>query len=177
MTQEKKSEKTKRPAVFFDRDGVINKDKGYTYKHKDWEWVDGAIQAIKQCNDAGYLVFVVTNQSGVGRGLYTEEDVHSIHEYMQNALHQHGAHIDDIRYCPHHIDAIHAEYKIDCDCRKPASGMLKDLFSSWPIEKSQSVLVGDKLTDLEAAMQVGIKGLLFKGGNLKQFLSDAGYLV
>ena len=176
MTQAKKFEQTKRPAVFFDRDGVINEDKGYTYKHEDWEWVDGAIQAIKHCNDAGYLVFVVTNQSGVGRGFYTEEDVHSIHDHMKKTLQQHGAHIDDIRYCPHHIDAIDDKYKIDCDWRKPASGMLEDLLSSWPVEMSQSVLVGDKLTDLEAAMQVGIKGLLFKGGNLKHFLSVAGYL-
>ena len=116
-------------------------------------------------------------EAGIGRGFYTEEDVRSIHDYMQTELQRHGAHIDDIRYCPHHIDAVHDKYKLDCNCRKPASGMLEDLLSSWPVEKAESVLVGDKLTDLEAAMQVGIKGLLFKGGNLKQFLSDAGYLV
>ena len=165
-----------RPAIFFDRDGVLNQDRGYIYKIKDWQWIDGAIEAIKRCNERDYFVFIVTNQSGIGRGFYTEQDVCKIHQFMQDELQQHGAKIDDFRYCPHHSEAVIDEYRIACKWRKPAPGMLLDLIANWPIDLSRSVLVGDKETDLEAARQAGIKGLLFENDNLHHFLKKAAYL-
>jgi D-glycero-D-manno-heptose 1,7-bisphosphate phosphatase len=176
MTQTNQANQKTRPAIFFDRDGVLNKDRDYVYKIDDWYWIEGAIEAIKRCNELDYYVFVVTNQSGIGRGYYTEEDVHTIHTYMEDELKNHGAHIDAIRYCPHHRDALIIEYQMECKCRKPAPGMLRDLLSCWPVDISRSVLVGDKPTDLEAAKQAGIEALLYKGGNLHAFLKINGYL-
>ena len=137
-----------RPAVFFDRDGVLNQDKGYTYKIEEWVWIEGAINTIKRFNDANYWVFVVTNQSGVGRGLYTEEDVNQIHDHMRFELTEQGAKIDDIRYCPHH---------------------------TWSVDKENSLLIGDKETDLQAARNIQIKALFFEGGDLEEFVQQAGY--
>jgi len=176
MTQVNQTNQITRPAIFFDRDGVLNKDHDYVHKIADWQWIEGAIDAIKRCNELDYFVFVVTNQSGVGRGYYTEQDVHIIHTHMQAELKQYGAHIDAIRYCPHHRDALLVEYQIECECRKPKPGMIKDILSSWPVEISKSVLVGDKSTDLEAAKEGGIRGLLYAGGDLSALLKDNGYL-
>ena len=176
MTQVNQTNPKTRPAIFFDRDGVLNKDRDYVYKIDDWYWIEGAIEAIKRSNELDYFVFVVTNQSGVGRGYYTEQDVHIIHTHMQDELKNHGAHIDAIRYCPHHRDALLIEYKIECECRKPAPGMLRNLLSSWPVNVSKSVLVGDKSTDLEAAEKAGIDSLLYEGGDLSALLKSNGYL-
>jgi D-glycero-D-manno-heptose 1,7-bisphosphate phosphatase len=176
MTLTKKINQTARPAIFFDRDGVLNKDHGYVCKIADWQWIEGAIDAVRRCNELDYFVFVVTNQSGVGRGYYTEQDIHIIHTHMQDELKFHGAHIDAIHYCPHHRDATLIEYQIDCECRKPKPGMIKDILTSWPVEISKSVLVGDKSTDLEAAKELGIRGLLFEGGDLSAFLKINNYL-
>ena len=174
MSQTQTSESILKPAVFFDRDGVLNKDRGFVYKKEDWEWMDGAISAIKKFNALNYFVFVVTNQSGVGRDYYGEVDVKAIHDFMKKELSQNGAHIDAIRYCPHHIEAKLEEYKIDCNWRKPKSGMIDDLLSSFPVDKSKSLLVGDKITDIEAADNAGINALLFQSGNLDLFLTEAG---
>ncbi|MAC91377.1 MAG: D,D-heptose 1,7-bisphosphate phosphatase [Woeseiaceae bacterium] len=174
MSQTQTSESTLKPAVFFDRDGVLNKDRGFVYKSEDWEWMDGAISAIKKFNALNYFVFVVTNQSGVGREYYGEGDVKAIHDFMKKELSQNGAHIDAIRYCPHHIEAKLEEYKIDCNWRKPKSGMIDDLLSSFPVDKSKSLLVGDKKTDIEAADNAGINAILFQSGNLDLFLTEAG---
>lgn len=176
MTSTTPNTSVARPAIFFDRDGVLNQDHGYVYKIKDWRWIDGAIKAIKNCNERNYFVFIVTNQSGIGRGFYSEQDVNKLHQFMQDDLQQYGAKIDDIRYCPHHQDAIITKYKIACERRKPAPGMLLDLIANWPVDLSRSVLVGDKKTDILAAQQAGIKGLLFEGGDLHHFLTAAAYL-
>ena len=112
MTSTTPNTSVARPAIFFDRDGVLNQDQGYVYKIKDWRWIDGAIKAIKNCNERNYFVFIVTNQSGIGRGFYSEQDVNKLHQFMQDDLQQYGAKIDDIRYCPHHQDAIITKYKI-----------------------------------------------------------------
>ena len=119
MTQANRTNPKTRPAIFFDRDGVLNKDHDYVHKIVDFHWIEGAIVAIRCCNELDYFVFVVTNQSGVGRGYYTEQDVHTIHTYMQDELKHHGAHIDAIRFWPLHRVEIHALYKIECNCRNP----------------------------------------------------------
>jgi D-glycero-D-manno-heptose 1,7-bisphosphate phosphatase len=160
----------RRPAVFLDRDGVLNIDHGYVARREDFQWVDGAIAAVRALNEAGYYVFVATNQSGIARGLYAVEDMQKLHQFMTDEMAQAGAHIDDIRFCPFHPEATVAAYRRASDWRKPSPGMILDLMQQWPVERERSVLIGDKGADVEAAQAAGIRGLLFTGGNLEDFV-------
>ena len=155
-----------KPAIFFDRDGVLNVDVGYLYKIEDFQWIDGAIQAIKYFNDKGYYVFVITNQSGVARGYYKEEDIRKLHQWMKKELAKYGAHIDEFFYCPHHIKGIVPEYSFDCECRKPKIGMIKQALEKYDIHLDGSLLIGDKESDIECAENAGIKGLKFNAEKL-----------
>ena len=163
-------ERVRRPAVFFDRDGVLNVDKAYVHKVEDFEWVAGAREAIKLCNDHGYLTFVVTNQAGVARGYYGVEAVHILHDWMSAELASVGAHIDQFQYCPYHEDGVVPEWRKASDRRKPAPGMILDCITGWPVRKESSLLIGDMPHDLQAATAAGIKGHLFKGGDLLSFI-------
>jgi D-glycero-D-manno-heptose 1,7-bisphosphate phosphatase len=160
----------KRPAVFFDRDGVLNEDSGYVFDISKLRWIDGAREAIKAANDAGYFVFVVTNQSGVARGFYEETHVEALHKAMMDDLAKIGAHIDAFEYCPYHPEAVIKRYRRVSHRRKPAPGMINDLLERFPVDVSRSILIGDKPTDMEAARAAGIKGYLFAGNNLEHFL-------
>lgn len=156
-----------RPAVFFDRDGVLNYDNGYTHKIEDFHWLETAQQAIKLCNDAGYFVFVVTNQAGIARGYYDECAVRRLHDYMNETLNGQGARIDDFRYCPHHPEGSVPAYARPCDCRKPRPGMIFSLMQAWPVIADRSVMFGDRQSDIEAAEAAGLPGVLFTGGPLR----------
>jgi D-glycero-D-manno-heptose 1,7-bisphosphate phosphatase len=158
----------RRGAVFFDRDGVLNHDYGYVHQPKDFLWIDGAIDTIRRVNDEGRYAFVVTNQAGIARGMYVEEDVHQLHSWMNKELARVGAHIDAYAYCPHHPDGILPKFAITCDRRKPAPGMILGLMSKWPIDPAKSVLVGDKESDMIAAASAGIRGVHFSGGKLSE---------
>ena len=155
-----------RPAVFFDRDGVLNRDLGYTHKPADLHWNEGAIAAVKAVNDAGWYAFVVSNQAGVGHGIYNESDVDHFHRHMDEAMAKHGAHIDEYVYCPFHPGAKLEAYRQDSPHRKPAPGMILDLLARWPVDAKKSFLVGDKQIDLEAAQAASIGGYLYQGGDL-----------
>ena len=159
-----------RPAAFLDRDGVINVDRGFVGRPSDFALVTGAAAAISLLNRNGYRVFVVTNQSGIGRGYYTEADFAEVTAHMNSVLAQQGAHVDDMRYCPFHPDAKISRYRVDHHWRKPAPGMILDLFDHWDVDVNASFLIGDSARDLEAANAAGIEGHLFTGGNLDHFL-------
>jgi D,D-heptose 1,7-bisphosphate phosphatase len=150
----------KRPAVFFDRDGVLNYDRGWVGFKKDFHWMETAKEAVRAVNDAGFHAFIVTNQPGVARGLYGESDVHALHAWVIDELHKSGATIDDVNYCPHHVDATVPHYRKACRMRKPEPGMINDLCARWQVDKRRSFLVGDKLSDIEASSRAGISGSL-----------------
>jgi D-glycero-D-manno-heptose 1,7-bisphosphate phosphatase len=150
-----------RPAAFLDRDGVLNIDHGYAYRPEQLEWIEGAAEAVRLLNEAGYYVLVVTNQSGVARGFYNETDVRSLHAHMQEILSAHGAHIDAFYYCPHHPDGDIKSLAVQCRCRKPSPGMLEQAAREWPIDISASFLIGDRDHDMAAASAFNIRGVKF----------------
>lgn len=159
-----------RPAVFFDRDGVLNRDVGYAHRPDQIEWVEGAMDAVRLVNDAGYYAFVVTNQAGVARGFYGEGDVQALHQWMNGELQNAGAHIDRFEYCPSHPDGVVEGYIGADRRRKPQPGMLVDLIGAYPVDAERSFLIGDKPHDLAAASAAGIGGHLFEGGDLGAFV-------
>ena len=166
-----------RPALFLDRDGVLNEDRGYVSRWEDFHWIPGAREAVAAFNRAGWLVIVVTNQSGVGRGFYTEDAMHDLHARMRGDLATVGGRIDAFYHAPQHPDAALDAYRHpDSPDRKPNPGMILRALSDWPIDRDASLLVGDKPSDLEAALRAGVRGVLFDGGDLMRFLSDEALL-
>lgn len=162
-----------RRAVFFDRDGVLNHDSGYLFRPLDFVWIEGAKDAILKAKQLGFITVLVTNQSGIARGYYSEDDFHSLCEWMNVQLAEIGASLDAIYYCPHLPDGGVAEYSVDCDCRKPKPGMLLQAILDHSIDPAHSFLVGDSPRDIEAAKSAGVQGYLFPGGNLLDFLNQA----
>jgi D-glycero-D-manno-heptose 1,7-bisphosphate phosphatase len=160
----------RRKALFLDRDGVVNVDHGYVGSRDRFKWMPGAREAIRAATEAGWHVFVITNQSGVARGLYDEAAVLALHRWMTDEVRRAGGTIDDIRYCPFHPDGVVPAYRRVSDWRKPAPGMLLDLLRSWELDAGRCVVVGDQESDMAAAAAAGIKGFRFPGGNLLDFI-------
>ena len=160
----------KNKAVFFDRDGVLNIDKDYLHKIDELEWIDGAKEAVSYLTQLGYTIFVVTNQSGIARGYYAEDDMHRLHEHMTSELALAGGKVTKFYYCPHLPSSKIKEYAVECDCRKPKPGLLLQAMNEYPIDKEKSFLIGDKQRDIASAHAAGIKGYLYKEGNLLEFV-------
>jgi len=154
------------PAVFFDRDGVLNVDTGYTYRVEDCQLIPGAAAAVRMANDAGYKTLVVTNQGGIALGYYTQDMMLTFHDHLTALIHaKTGGVIDDLRFCPHHPNAADQALK-HCDCRKPSPKMILDLAAKHHIDLAASIMIGDRDTDVEAGEAAGCRGVLFTGGRL-----------
>lgn len=160
-----------RNVLFLDRDGVINVDVGYLSNPAQLEFIPGAIEAMQEAQTRGYDIIVVTNQSGVARGYYTEEDVQALHAEMSRRLEAEGVHILAYYYCPHHPEGTVEVYKKACDCRKPNAGMLTKAIEEWNVDVDGSFLVGDKPSDVEAAESIGMRAYPFEEENLMTFLT------
>ena len=151
-------------AVFLDRDGTINEEKDYLHRIADFAFLPGAPEAIRRLQDAGFLVIVVTNQSGVARGYFDEAAVHALHEHIQQQFAGYGTRIDAFYHCPHHpIEGV-GEYRVNCDCRKGSPGMLLQAAREYDIDLSCSFMIGDKLADIEAGRAAGCRAILVRTG-------------
>ncbi len=159
-------------AVFFDRDGVLNEDVGYLYRTEAFRWVEGSRAALRMVREAGLRAIVVTNQSGVARGFYDENDVSKLHAWMQADLARDGIVIDAFYSCPYHANAVLPIYRHpDHPDRKPNPGMILRAIDDWSIDPARALIVGDKESDIAAGRSAGIFGLLYVGGDLRDLLA------
>ena len=154
-------------ALFLDRDGVINVDYNYVYKIDEFEFVDGIFELCKQKQDEGYLIFVITNQAGIARGFYTEADFSKLTTWMCERFKAKGVIITKVYFCPHHPD-----FNISCECRKPNPGMILQAQREFNIDLKNSLLIGDKQSDLDAGQNAGIENLILvtKNQSLKNII-------
>lgn len=144
------------PAAFIDRDGVINEERGFVHRPEDFELIPGAAAALRSLRENGYRLVVITNQSGIARGLYTEDDYERLTAHMTQMLDAAGAAPDATYYCPHLPDATVQRFRIDCDCRKPRAGMLRRAVEQLSVTVSESILVGDRASDVQAGRAAGV---------------------
>lgn len=156
--------------LFLDRDGVVNIDHGYLYKPEQFEFIDGVFEACKLFQQAGYNIVIITNQSGIGRGYYTEQDFHNLTSWMVAEFKKQGIQILDVFFCPHHPVKAQAPYLKDCNCRKPAPGMLLNAIDKHQLDPKSSIMVGDKGSDMKAAIHAGLghKFLVTSGQTLSE---------
>lgn len=146
-----------RPALFLDRDGVINVDHAYVHRKEDFHFVDGIFALVAEATRMGYLVVVVTNQAGIGRGYYTEADFHELMAWVRQQFSLNGGQVDAVYFCPYHPVHGVGEYRKESDSRKPAPGMLLQAAADLDIDLANSIMVGDKASDMEAARAAGLK--------------------
>lgn len=159
-------------AVFFDRDGTLNVDIHFLHRPEEFIWTEDAKEAIKYVNDRGYLAILITNQSGVARGYFSESCVMDIYEWMNAELAKIGAHLDAIYYCPHHPQGKIDKYRKVCDCRKPSPKLVNEACERFDIDKTQSYFVGDSESDMQCAKNANIKGIRYTSGSLLKLLEE-----
>ena len=147
---------TGQAAAFIDRDGVLNADHGYVFRVQDFEWLPGAVDALALLQREGFALVVVTNQSGVARGLYTLADVDHLHAHLRADLAAQGVELAGIYACPHHPDGTVLEYRLHCACRKPMPGMIEQAAREHGLDLAASCLFGDKASDIEAGRRAGV---------------------
>ena len=147
-------------AVFLDRDGTINVEKNYLYRIEDFEFLPGTIEALKILQDAGYLLIIITNQSGIARGYYTEDDFHILNDWMLDTLKKQGISIAKVYYCPHHPEGIIGKYRVNCNCRKPKLGMFMTAKEDFDLDFNECFAIGDKIRDCSICESTGCCGFL-----------------
>ena len=161
-------------AILLDRDGTINVEKDYLHKVEDFEFEKNVVEALKIFSSLGYTMAVVTNQSGIARGYYTEDDLKKLNEYIKKELEKHGVIIEKFYYCPHHPENGIGKYKIDCICRKPNTGMLDEAIKEFNIDRTSSFMVGDTIADIDAGSRAGLTPVLVKTGHGMETLQKIG---
>lgn len=154
-----------KPAVFLDRDGTMIHDVGYLARREDLKWFPFTIDAVRLLNRAGFLVFVVTNQGGIGLGLLTEAFVRETHHLMAETLAASGAHVNGWLFCPHHPRAIVPELRVPCACRKPGRGLIDAAVGDHQVDLARSFVIGDKQIDVDLAAAFGGRGVLVRTGD------------
>jgi D-glycero-D-manno-heptose 1,7-bisphosphate phosphatase len=147
---------TLRPAAFIDRDGVLNEDRGYVHRIEDFVWLPGAIEALARLQQAGYALVIVTNQSGIARGLYTMADLDALNAHIEGELRRHGVALTGIYACPHHPQAVQAAYRLDCACRKPKPGLILQAAREHSLALEALCLFGDRPRDIDAGRAAGV---------------------
>lgn len=160
-----------RGGIFLDRDGTINKEVDFLSTPEGLELLPGSARAIREANDLGFKVFVVTNQSGIARGLLTETQLQQIHSKLTAMLAAEKAYIDAIYYCPHHAESGSGEYKQECDCRKPNTGMVRQAAAEFNIDPKESFVIGDRMIDVQLARNVNARSILVLTGYGKDELA------
>jgi D-glycero-D-manno-heptose 1,7-bisphosphate phosphatase len=153
-----------KPAVFVDRDGTINEQMGYINHPNRFVILPGVPEAVGLLNRNNYLVIVISNQSGVARGYFPMTLVHEVHDFLKTDLKEKGGTVDGIYFCPHHPQGIVPEYRCDCNCRKPKTGLIEQAQKVFDIDMSKSFMVGDRYLDIELAHRINVKGILVKTG-------------
>lgn len=151
-------------AVFLDRDGTINIEKYYTHKVEDFELLPGAIEAMRLLNSNGIKIYIVTNQAGIAKGIFTKEQYGIFSDHMMNVFKGHGVRVEEALYCPHHPDGIIPEYSIECSCRKPDTGMLEEVMKRESLKAEETALIGDKNSDIDAGERLGMDTYLVLTG-------------
>jgi D-glycero-D-manno-heptose 1,7-bisphosphate phosphatase len=154
---------TLKKAVFVDRDGTVNEESGYLFRKEDCRFIPGAIEAIARLNKAGFLVVVITNQSGIARGYYTKDDLDLLHKHMDREITAAGGEVAAWYHCPHHPDYPEAD-RSPCSCRKPLPGMLHSAAAELGIDLASSWMIGDKIADIKAGIAAGCHTILIKTG-------------
>jgi len=154
----------KRPAVFIDRDVTVNEQMGYINHISRFVLLPGAEEAIKLLSSHQYLVVVVSNQSGVARGYFPIELVDEVHAHMRVLLEKEGAFVDGIFFCPHYPRGVVPEYSIECDCRKPKTGLIEKACEVFDVDMANSYVVGDRYSDIELALRLNLEGILVTTG-------------
>ena len=167
------------PAVFMDRDGTINEQRGYINHISRFKLLPGVAEAIRLLNRHRYLAIIVSNQSGVARGYFPMQLVEEVHAHMKELLEKEDAVIDGIFFCPHYRTGVVSEYTTACDCRKPRTGLIKNACEAFDIDMAHSYVIGDRLTDIEMAQRADLKGILVKTGyglgDIKYVLPDSSF--
>ena len=143
-------------ALFLDRDGIINLDHGYVFQKENFDFVEGIFELCRLAADKGYEIIVITNQAGIARGYYQIADFETLTQWMKLEFKHKGIYIKDVFYCPHHPTKGNNEYRMECQCRKPKPGMILSAQEKHGIDLKQSIFIGDKVSDMQAAEAAGI---------------------
>lgn len=151
-------------AVFIDRDGTINVEKGYVYKIEDFELITGSLEALKLLTQHGIKIYLITNQAGIAKGYFTEGDFGKLTDFMTHQFHKEGVKLEKVLYCPHHPEGIIPEYSLKCNCRKPGTELVEIILKQEGFQPSEVALIGDKNSDIEAGAKLGIKTYLVLTG-------------
>jgi D-glycero-D-manno-heptose 1,7-bisphosphate phosphatase len=162
--------KQKVKAAFIDRDGVINEERGYVYRVQDFNLLPGVVDGLSMLQDAGYILIIITNQSGIARGYYSMDDLDVLHNHLIKLLKERGVVIYAIYFCPHHPLGNIKGLNINCDCRKPSPGMILKAANEFNINLNESILIGDKITDIQAGIRAGVgRNIIVESGHKIDF--------